>query len=123
MLAETDGLRRTATLQAAYILVTGLWPIVSRPTFEAVTAQRRTIGSSGPLGLWPPSSAQRLESPLTEIVCPANSLFSASEARLPSASSMSFTPLLAGSRGSIWSTRRSSVSLQEDGRRHSNVRS
>jgi hypothetical protein len=51
MLAETDVLRRTATLQAAYFLVTGLWPIVSRPTFEAVTGPKtdywlvRTVGA------------------------------------------------------------------------------
>ena len=50
MLAETDVLRRTATLQAAYFLVSGLWPIVSRPTFEAVTGPKtdywlvRTVG-------------------------------------------------------------------------------
>jgi hypothetical protein len=51
MLAETDVLRRAATLQAAYFLVTGLWPIVSRPTFEAVTGPKtdywlvRTVGA------------------------------------------------------------------------------
>jgi len=51
MLAETDLLRRTATLQAAYFLVSGLWPIVSRPTFEAVTGRKtdywlvRTVGA------------------------------------------------------------------------------
>jgi hypothetical protein len=50
MVAETDVLRRTATLQAAYFLVSGLWPIVSRPTFEAVTGPKtdywlvRTVG-------------------------------------------------------------------------------
>ena len=50
MLAETDVSRRTATLQAAYFLVSGLWPIVSRPTFEAVTGPKtdywlvRTVG-------------------------------------------------------------------------------
>jgi hypothetical protein len=50
MLAETD-LRRMATLQAAYFLVSGLWPIVSRPTFEAVTGPKsdywlvRTVGA------------------------------------------------------------------------------
>jgi cytochrome b subunit of formate dehydrogenase len=49
--AETDLLRRTATLQAAYFLVSGLWPIVSRPTFEAVTGRKtdywlvRTVGA------------------------------------------------------------------------------
>jgi cytochrome b subunit of formate dehydrogenase len=49
--AETDPLRRTATLQAAYFLVSGLWPIVSRPTFEAVMGRKtdywlvRTVGA------------------------------------------------------------------------------
>jgi hypothetical protein len=51
MLAQTDVLRRTATFQAAYFLVTGLSPIVSRPTFEAVTGPEtdywlvRTVGA------------------------------------------------------------------------------
>jgi hypothetical protein len=51
MLAESEVLRRTATLQAAYFLVTGLWPIASRPTFEAVTGPKtdywliRTVGA------------------------------------------------------------------------------
>jgi hypothetical protein len=51
MLAESDVLRRTATFQAAHFLVTGLWPIVSRPTFEAVTGPKtdywlvRTVGA------------------------------------------------------------------------------
>ena len=51
MLADTDVLRRMATLQAAYFLVTGLCPIVSRPTFEAVTGPKtdywlvRTVGA------------------------------------------------------------------------------
>jgi hypothetical protein len=50
MIAGTDLLRRTATLQAAYFLVSGLWPIVSRPTFEAATGPKtdywlvRTVG-------------------------------------------------------------------------------
>jgi hypothetical protein len=51
MPAESDVLRRTATLQAAYFLVTGLLPIVSRPTFEKVTGAKtdywlvRTVGA------------------------------------------------------------------------------
>jgi hypothetical protein len=51
VLAESHVLRRTATFQAAYFLVSGLSPFVSRPAFEAVTGPKtdywlvRTVGA------------------------------------------------------------------------------
>jgi hypothetical protein len=35
------GLRRIARLQAAYYVVTGIWPLASRRSFEAVTGPKR----------------------------------------------------------------------------------
>jgi hypothetical protein len=33
-------LRRAATLQSGYYIASGIWPILSRPTFEAVTGPK-----------------------------------------------------------------------------------
>ena len=106
MLAETDVSRRTATLQAAYFLVSGLWPIVSRPTFEAVTGPKtdywlvRTVGG---------------------LACVIGTTLGVASYR--NRVSRELAVLAPPPPVSIWSTRRSSVSSQEDGRRHSNVRS
>jgi hypothetical protein len=34
------GVRRAAAVQAGYYFMSGIWPIVSRPTFEAVTGPK-----------------------------------------------------------------------------------